>query len=345
MKSSAPVSMVHSVCGSKRKAEEDQSGSISSKQGSDVVSRRKGDQKSYSKENLCTKTGSILQKWNHGQCVRIGTRLSERHVKACQIAPETLNQTFLQFAKIKIRGPKKGLMQPILEVPCQRAKIHLGLFNLRNYEDGLGYITEGMILRSVTDTREGNDVTYRIIRGSYPTRGRVQRGLKKKDRSRGMKPQKIWKVQKRRGIFGDSKEDLKKGGEEEETNSRALILNASVGPTIQMDKRIEALNMIQFYEEEMDSQLEIRCLKEKIDGVNNSPLNLGLDYSSKPRKEDGLGEEEEILDVYQFWFTLESGNEDSKDIGYEGSYLSNSEEIPVGESEADIVEDIPRLFE
>ncbi|EXC34342.1 hypothetical protein L484_006697 [Morus notabilis] len=54
-----------------------------------------------------------------------------------EVAKETLDQSFLKFAKIKIRGFREGLMPPVLEVPCQGSSSQMEEYTTRaggNYE-------------------------------------------------------------------------------------------------------------------------------------------------------------------------------------------------------------------
>ena len=36
-----------------------------------------------------------------------------------EVAEETLNKSFLRFAKLKVKGPANGLMNPLMELPCE----------------------------------------------------------------------------------------------------------------------------------------------------------------------------------------------------------------------------------
>ncbi|EXB42372.1 hypothetical protein L484_021964 [Morus notabilis] len=88
----------------------------------------------------------------------------------------------------------------------------------------------------------------------------------------------------------NSKETLEKEKEEQERISHAPKFNASVGLAMQMDNRFEALSLLQLYDEEVECQSEntlntkIGCPRKKAEEINNSPLDLGLECSSKPQR-------------------------------------------------------------
>ncbi|EXB80249.1 Putative amidohydrolase ytcJ [Morus notabilis] len=95
--------------------------------------------------------GLPLNLWNYHVFKIIGDNCSG----LVEIAEDTLGQSFLLFAKIKVRGFKDGFMSPIMEVSCQGERIHLGLFNLENnqpYSTLSNGRTSGLIWRSIEMT-------------------------------------------------------------------------------------------------------------------------------------------------------------------------------------------------
>ena len=47
-----------------------------------------------------------------------------------EVTKETFDQSFLMYAKIKVKGHKSGFLYPIMEIPCEDEIIHAGLFSL-----------------------------------------------------------------------------------------------------------------------------------------------------------------------------------------------------------------------
>lgn len=69
-----------------------------------------------------------------------------------EIAPETTNQSFLRYAKIKVKGFPSGFLNPIVEIPHDKESFHVGLFCLGlDLENLLTSVatTRGLLARSV----------------------------------------------------------------------------------------------------------------------------------------------------------------------------------------------------
>lgn len=90
-----------------------------------------------------------------------------------EIAKDTLDQSFLLFAKIKVRGFKACLMPPILEVPCLGEMIHLGLFNLENNQTHSNGRTRGLIFRSIEGYARTKEASENEVTGvRFATQGK-----------------------------------------------------------------------------------------------------------------------------------------------------------------------------
>ena len=47
-----------------------------------------------------------------------------------EVARETSEQTFLMYAKLKVKGHMSGFLDPIVGIPCEDEIVHVGLFSL-----------------------------------------------------------------------------------------------------------------------------------------------------------------------------------------------------------------------
>ncbi|EXB39512.1 hypothetical protein L484_011429 [Morus notabilis] len=180
-----------------------------------------------------------------------------------------------------------------VEETSGRNKIHLGLFNIKNYVEVQGCNTGGIILRRFADTNEEDDeVETRIKLGSFATIRRVQRGLGKDGMNSGTQPKRIWKVRERGEIIGESKETLENVREEGESKyrSRSPKFNELVGPKIRMENRFEALNLLQLYDEDVESQLERSYPNTLADELNSGPIQGKSGMGPEPSRNpiDGL---------------------------------------------------------
>lgn len=81
-----------------------------------------------------------------------------------EVAPKTINQSFLLFAKLKVKGFFNGFLHPIAEIQTENEEIHVGLFSLGlnplTGEYRLGH-TKGILARSLgasyVDILKGSD--------------------------------------------------------------------------------------------------------------------------------------------------------------------------------------------
>ena len=79
-----------------------------------------------------------------------------------EIAEETLNKTFLRFAKLKVKGAANGFMHPLMEVPCEGITIHVSIFSLGVYKhlyEVFNGGVAGLVRRSLEKEYDG-DVEY-----------------------------------------------------------------------------------------------------------------------------------------------------------------------------------------
>lgn len=75
-----------------------------------------------------------------------------------EVTEETLNKSFLRFAKLKVKGLANGLMNPLMELPCGGVTLHIGIFSLGE-PDNLHGGFPGLLRRS-PDKVEDGDVVY-----------------------------------------------------------------------------------------------------------------------------------------------------------------------------------------
>lgn len=71
-----------------------------------------------------------------------------------EVAKETIDQSFLMYAKMKVKGHKSGFLNPIVEIPCEDEIIHAGIFSLAaNNVAGVqsSGITRRVLARSLND--------------------------------------------------------------------------------------------------------------------------------------------------------------------------------------------------
>ena len=88
--------------------------------------------------------------WNMDTFKKIG--------EACggllEVALETVNQSFLRFVKLKVKGFYNGFLHPIAKIQNDKETIHVGLFSLgSNPSKGvyrLGF-TKGILASSLGD--------------------------------------------------------------------------------------------------------------------------------------------------------------------------------------------------
>ena len=59
-----------------------------------------------------------------------------------EVEPETENQSFLLYAKLKVKGFSNGFLHPITEISCENESIHVGLFSIGASLDkgGFGWV-------------------------------------------------------------------------------------------------------------------------------------------------------------------------------------------------------------
>lgn len=95
--------------------------------------------------------GLSLNLWNVETFKKIGD--------ACggllEVAPETMNQSFLLYAKLKVKGFSSGFVYPIAEIPCEDEVIHVGLFSLGASTDkgvNMSGHMKGILAKSVGDS-------------------------------------------------------------------------------------------------------------------------------------------------------------------------------------------------
>lgn len=72
-----------------------------------------------------------------------------------EVALETMIQSFLLFAKIKVKGFAIGFIHPIAEIPCENEHIHVGLFSIEgssvSKEFRVGH-NKGILARSLGES-------------------------------------------------------------------------------------------------------------------------------------------------------------------------------------------------
>ena len=51
-----------------------------------------------------------------------------------EVARETNDQSFLMYAKLKVKCHNSRFLDPIVEIPCAEEIIHVGLFSLGAYK-------------------------------------------------------------------------------------------------------------------------------------------------------------------------------------------------------------------
>lgn len=69
-----------------------------------------------------------------------------------EVAPETMDQSFLQYANIKVKGFLNGFLNPIVEIPHENEPFHVGLFSLGLNPENIVFSavnTKGLLARSV----------------------------------------------------------------------------------------------------------------------------------------------------------------------------------------------------
>ncbi|EXB39510.1 hypothetical protein L484_011427 [Morus notabilis] len=149
-----------------------------------------------------------------------------------EVAEETLNQSFLLYAKIKVRGPTVGLMNPILEFPCQGEKVSVGLFSIKMKDEVISnYRTSGIIRRSSLDfAREDVEVADRCV--NILAMRMVHHGKNVGGQKVDLKCKKMWRIKNQSGR--EIEEFLEKRSQVDEAVlrvSRVPTFNKGVGPT------------------------------------------------------------------------------------------------------------------
>ena len=48
-----------------------------------------------------------------------------------EVADQTMNKSYLGYAKIKVKGFENGMMNPVIEILCEGKKVCLGAFSIR----------------------------------------------------------------------------------------------------------------------------------------------------------------------------------------------------------------------
>ena len=90
--------------------------------------------------------GLPLMMWN----IHVFTEIGEACGGLLEVAEETMNKTFLGYAKMKVKGFVTGLMNPIVEIICEGEKVCLGAFAVRGPKGGAcGYRTAGNTTRAI----------------------------------------------------------------------------------------------------------------------------------------------------------------------------------------------------
>ena len=95
--------------------------------------------------------GLPLNLWN----MEIFKMIGEACGGLLEVASETNNISFLKYAKLKVKGFSSGFLHPIVEVPCGKEIIHVGLFSLGACKDKIGDLlgqTKRMMARSLGDS-------------------------------------------------------------------------------------------------------------------------------------------------------------------------------------------------
>lgn len=75
-----------------------------------------------------------------------------------EVSKETVDQSFLRFAKLKVKGQQNGFLDPIVEIPCEDVIIHVGLFSLglnKITDSHCSSITRGILARIVKGDNHG----------------------------------------------------------------------------------------------------------------------------------------------------------------------------------------------
>ena len=65
--------------------------------------------------------------WN----IHVFRVIGEACVGFLEVAEEMKDKTFLGYAKIKVKGFENGLMNLVIEIPCEGDKVCLGAFSIR----------------------------------------------------------------------------------------------------------------------------------------------------------------------------------------------------------------------
>ena len=71
------------------------------------------------------------------------------------MAREMIDQSFMMFAKLKVKGHNSGFLDPIVEIPCAEETIHAGLFSLGAYNSHQFHrfkTTKGILVRSINES-------------------------------------------------------------------------------------------------------------------------------------------------------------------------------------------------
>ena len=94
--------------------------------------------------------GILLTMWNF----QVFEAIREACGGLLEIAKETVNKTYLGFAKIKVKGFHSGLMNPIVEIMCEGEKVCLGAFAIIGPKWGVrGYRSAGNTTRTIMKMR------------------------------------------------------------------------------------------------------------------------------------------------------------------------------------------------
>ena len=70
--------------------------------------------------------------WN----IHVFRVIGEAYGGFLEVAEETKDKIFLGYAKIKVKGFVSGLMNPVIEIPCEGDKVCLGVFSIRGPKGG-----------------------------------------------------------------------------------------------------------------------------------------------------------------------------------------------------------------
>ena len=90
--------------------------------------------------------GLPLQVWN----IHVFRVIGEACGGLLEVAEETMKQSFLGYAKTRIKGFEIGLMNPVIEILCQGEKVCLGAFSIRGSKGGMrGYRSARVTTRRI----------------------------------------------------------------------------------------------------------------------------------------------------------------------------------------------------